>query len=823
MAALVTRDIKWSTALVDTGGYTYGLKPSQDVLDAIKGPGGVLACTFIWYVNGKLDVNSLWTQVSGGNQVGEYAGIRYFLVNVLRPFDTDAYNELKNTGSINVVQNAYARIVGGSGFCIEADASENALGLVTNAFVDFAPPEGFHGPTHGLNGDRSSLNTLLLYRNDDQGQLIQLRRKSDNGLVQQGAGTQLYYFTTQPLDAEARDNVLDALTYSGADGGAAVTFEIVGIDPAFRETYVPVVPDKTDCQINVFDILASLYVATLRYTYDDCINGLSDGTGKVLDTVIGASFADGYDLDSIVETICYVYGVERQFTANGVRFYKNRTDLDTIAIVASLEAAELAVTDTDSSSPRYALATNYQDTSSFVTQLALNFIDASNDYRTNQIAAKRPDALQTDPLKTVSLPFVMNVSDAEKLVNNLLTKGRLSLTTHTFRLPPKYIWIGKGDVVRINHGSFSDIMRITDTDVNADKSQSVTAETVASSVRNVPGVDYTPERNDTGGLVKSYPLVLDIPALNPVDETTGDGSAGMFEMYYGVTPAAVGTWLGAYFARQLKDDAWRTLFHAYGQVSKLGTVIYRATAQNALSDKRWVTDSDTLTVTADAVLWDTSQNTDKAGIDANPYTNLAVYGAPGRWELIQFEKIVDGVMSGIVRGLRGTENNCGLHFPGDRIFTLKPGLAMSRLPVSRLGEVAVYRAVSEGLQFVAQEQLQGQPFQGNSRRPFAPYHFAGSRDGSGDLTFSWVRRDRVRSGWGQAAPPQSEAVLAFTVNVCNSDGVLLRTLAATDVSVVYTAAMQSADQSTGLTEFQLQISQIGDIGPGFTGTEQVNV
>lgn len=825
MAALVTRDVKWSAALVGTDGQrNFAFKPDKAVLDAITGPGGLLVATFIYYLNGPLTVNSLWFRTSQDDKVSDFAGAEYRLVKLKRPLDTDTFNELKANGFLNVIQNGFASILGGMAFCIEADVSENASLILTNAYVDFVLDNSFQYPPNRLNGDRSSLNIVHLGRNDQQGSLIELRRKSDNALVQQGVVNQLYFYTTQQLDPAARDNALGDYTFAGSDFGAAVTFELVGIDPVFRKTNVPVVIDKTDCQINVFDILASLYVATLRYTYDQIYNGLPDGSGRITETVIGASFTEGADLDSTVETICYVYSIERVYGDGTIRFYKNLTDLDTLAIVATLDENELAVTDTDPSSPRYAISTNYQDTSAIVTQLALNFIDASNDYKTNQIAAKRPDALQTDPVKSVALPFVMTVSDAEKLINNLLTTGRLSLTTHTFRLPPKYIWIGKGDVVRINHGLFSDIVRITDTDLNGDKSQSVTAETVASATRSVPATDYTPERNDTGGLVKSYALVLDIPALNPIAETTGDGSADSFEMYYGIMPQAMGTWLGGYFARQLEGEAWATLFHGYGQTSKAGSILYRATAVNALTDKRWVTDTDTLTVTDDVGPWDTSKNTDKAGIDKNPYTNLAVYGAPGRWELIQFEAITKGVMSGIVRGLRGTEGNCGLHFPGDRVFTLDPGIAVTRLPKAQLGKSAVYRAVSEGLQFIGQEQVQGQPFQGNSRRPFAPYHFEGSRDaGSGDVTFSWVRRDRVSSGWGQAAPAMSEAVLAFRVNVCNSDGVLLRTLAATDVNVIYTADMQATDQSTGYTEFQLQVSQIGDIGDGFQGTEQVNV
>ena len=538
---------------------------------------------------------------------------------------------------------------------------------------------------------------------------------------------------------------------------------------------------------------------------------------------MGACFADSFDLEQMVSDICYIYRIERQFKADGVYLYRNATLDEPSAIAATIENDELAVTDTAANGIMYAISTTYLDSSNEITKVAFNFLDADNDFKPNQLTAKSPLAVQTDAEKQVTLPFVMTVADAETLVNRLVVADRLSLIQHNFRLPPKYGWLGKGDVIVINHGIFSDTVRIKQTDFNADKSQSVVAQTVASATTPVAGKPYSSNRTAVGGpLVNSEPLFFDIPTLDPA-EGTGDGITDQFEMYHAVIPKASGFWLGAYLARQLTKDseAYAVLFHSYGK-NAAGSFINRWRATNSLSNKRWITDTDTLALAAGNADWITSRNVDKAAIDADARINLALYGDVGRWEIIQFEKIIDGVMSGIVRGLRGTEWACGLHQANDYVYTLAPNLTLTRLAKTYIGSTAKYRAVTEGAQFILADQVQAPAFVGNSRKPFAPYHFRGTRGDDGAITFTWLRRDRGGNAWGHALP-MSETVLGYEVDVCSSSGAVLRTTACATESFVYTSAMQASDGTAADLHYYLTIRQQGDVAMGFNGSEQVNV
>ena len=71
---------------------------------------------------------------------------------------------------------------------------------------------------------------------------------------------------------------------------------------------------------------------------------------------------------------------------------------------------------------------------------------------------------------------------------------------------------------------------------------------------------------------------------------------------------------------------------------------------------------------------------------------------------------------------------------------------------------------------------------------------------NGDFLIGWVRRDRAlfADNWDNGEPPLSKASEAYDVEIM-SGGTVLRTLTATTLSVLYTAAMQTADLGALLT------------------------
>jgi hypothetical protein len=191
---------------------------------------------------------------------------------------------------------------------------------------------------------------------------------------------------------------------------------------------------------------------------------------------------------------------------------------------------------------------------------------------------------------------------------------------------------------------------------------------------------------------------------------------------------------------------------------------------------------------------------------------FAVESSPGLWEILQagVVELIDVKryrLSRLLRGQKGTEHRMGRPtLAGARVVALD--LSVYPLPVAN-AEVGLPfnwrvgpspRPISDDSYIAA-----GFTPAAEGLRPFAPCHVGQpSREGhvSGDYLINWKRRDRALSAdaWEQAEIVMSEDVEAYEVDILNGVTVV-RTLASSVPSVLYTGAMQIADwgslRSTG--------------------------
>jgi hypothetical protein len=114
---------------------------------------------------------------------------------------------------------------------------------------------------------------------------------------------------------------------------------------------------------------------------------------------------------------------------------------------------------------------------------------------------------------------------------------------------------------------------------------------------------------------------------------------------------------------------------------------------------------------------------------------------------------------------------------------------------------------------------------GAGKTPYSPVHIWGERDGSNNLTITWVRRSRLRApGIGNGPVPLGEATEAYEIDILDgaSPPGVLRTLTATTSAVNYTAAQQTADGLTPGDPVSLRVYQISDVrGRGYPGEATV--
>jgi hypothetical protein len=115
---------------------------------------------------------------------------------------------------------------------------------------------------------------------------------------------------------------------------------------------------------------------------------------------------------------------------------------------------------------------------------------------------------------------------------------------------------------------------------------------------------------------------------------------------------------------------------------------------------------------------------------------------------------------------------------------------------------------------------------GRAERPLAPASIRGTRDGSNNLTISWVRRTRIGGEWLDLTGdvPLGEASEAYEMEVRNAgDTATLRTITGlVSPSASYTAAQQTSDFGATQASVNLRIFQISaTVGRGIAGRATV--
>lgn len=165
-------------------------------------------------------------------------------------------------------------------------------------------------------------------------------------------------------------------------------------------------------------------------------------------------------------------------------------------------------------------------------------------------------------------------------------------------------------------------------------------------------------------------------------------------------------------------------------------------------------------------------------------------------------------LSGLLRGRRATEHEVGLHAASD-IFVLLESefFHTADYSLSDLDRSRLYKAVT-----ALQDEIEATAVTftntGERAKCRSPVLAAGARDGSNNLTITWVRRVRgFAPGLGYGFVPLDEPVEAYEVDIY-SGAAVVRTIAASMTTAIYTAAQQTADGLTPGAAVSVKIYQL---------------
>jgi hypothetical protein len=325
----------------------------------------------------------------------------------------------------------------------------------------------------------------------------------------------------------------------------------------------------------------------------------------------------------------------------------------------------------------------------------------------------------------LDLPVVMERADAFRRATKIQARASATSDTHYFRLSQRYMTLEPSDLVTITKPPFRYGIRISEATFNGDWSMSFSGTSFLFqddiAITDEP-VDGTGDTGNGFGTSDAKPVALDLPLLYPA----WVGNTGTIVLTTGVYSYDEPDFSGATL---VYGDAPAGPFSNVGLFSN-DTKYGLAVGTLADTDIPFQTDE---TTTLRVALRSGDVDTDWASTDGDGLLeglNTIVIGAAGRWEVVYFRdvaKITDKVLqlSGLLRGRRGTEVNCGTHQANDVVILVQsvatdftPGLKPQVISDLRLGDLLVYNTRSTpAIRPPAPQQL---TVVGYSEYPWAP-------------------------------------------------------------------------------------------------------
>jgi hypothetical protein len=473
------------------------------------------------------------------------------------------------------------------------------------------------------------------------------------------------------------------------------------------------------------------------------------------------------------------------------------------ASVLTVPYADLGATASDTPSDVFKLSREMD--SQLPAKTVVKYLDAAREYDIGEQAATR---INTEAVNEVEseLALVLGADEAAGIAEVLQSRAWLERTDVSFTLPQTYLALESCDVITVQTPDADYELLCSEMEYTQDGRIEVKAKPNAAAV-------YTPNASGGQGVIPggnigiAGPTVfvpLDIPV---VDETYQNqlGFVGVMTGYTDGWPGGVLYRSGDSGQTWVDIEAWNTkctIGSASGTLAAHDGYLIDQTELPVL-----LISGDLESVTRDQML---------SG------SNYAAYGVDGRWEIVRFQDAAlesDGsyTVSGFVRGDRGTEWATGLHEVGDWFILLTdPDNVFINMASESLTLERIYRGITNRAALDTGDDVEF-AYRGVNLEPLSTVYARATRDGSGNLTGTFVRRSRLSSSWWSngVVSPVGEYAEAYEIDVMNGSAVA-RTISVTAAAFNYSAADQTTDFGSPQSSITFRIYQLSEVvGRGY--------
>lgn len=436
--------------------------------------------------------------------------------------------------------------------------------------------------------------------------------------------------------------------------------------------------------------------------------------------------------------------------------------------------------------------------------VSINHIDPARDYQAGMQIQQR-QTTRSVQATVIDAPVAMSAEQAFSAIDAMLYRAWTARVQYgPFGLPRKYLKLEPGDVIEVEVDGVTHSVRLRTVAIGADYALQCTGEAYDAAV--LTGASGGGSGDFGGQTMPNYGdtslRLLDVPALTDAEAdqigyrvaATGSGSAwrsGVLEVSVddGTTWSTATTLL-----------AYTTM--GYAGATPLPDPPANIGAANI---------DDVSTVSVTCIKGSLASVSDELLVAG---ANRALIGS----EMIQFgtASLVSGTtytLSHLLRGRRGTEGAMTGHV-ADEPFTMLSGAPFVAASVADIGTPLQFRITPHGGETSGAEAF---TLAGVSATPFSPVDVRGSRDGSSNLTITWIRRSRIGTELPDSGDiPLDEPSQSYEVDVYDGAAVV-RTISVTAASASYTAAEQTTDFGSPQSSLDVIVYQIGQLVGRGTG------
>lgn len=514
--------------------------------------------------------------------------------------------------------------------------------------------------------------------------------------------------------------------------------------------------------------------------------------------VTGYALAGPQATAKALDPLILFYDLQVQ-EVNGVLTFFRRTQSQVYTVLA----ADLAAHVLGERPPRVLSITDVAD-DRLPAEVNINYIDPDQDLQQGS-QRERSRTGTSDIVQTLEVPIVMTASEAREFAQKRLWRSRAERSILEFTLPPSYVDVSEGDLLRVTQNSETYDVRVIDVTRGANFIMQVRARIEASQTATAAGGAEGSAAPDQ--VVNTSPVVtlriIDVAALL-------EGQVEQAGFYWAVAASDSTTnWVGS------------QLFQSSDDVS------YSSVADGPLETTMGVMNTGFVLGDGDPAVWDRKSTmrvtlnhgtfTSKSESEVLNGANTLLVGS----EIVRFTTavLISGTtweLSNFIRGVNNTEEHTGTHAAGETVVLLDSATVnFQQINSTDIGGSRYYKGVPLG-GLVADAIAQQHTFLGETLKPYSPARLKGVRDSSNDIEFTWTRRTRsVFKLFSSMEAPHNDTVERYKIRYYDSPGgTLLRELQTTVVLGVngaddtYTAAEQTADGITPGDPVTIEVTQV---------------